>query len=37
MSAINLLVLRCNDVVRSRAFFECFGLEFVTRMVGEWK
>jgi lactoylglutathione lyase len=28
MSYINLLVLRCNDVARTRAFYECFGLEF---------
>jgi lactoylglutathione lyase len=28
MSFVNLLVLRCADVSRTRAFYECFGLEF---------
>jgi catechol 2,3-dioxygenase-like lactoylglutathione lyase family enzyme len=28
VSFINLLVLRCNDVAKTRAFYECFGLEF---------
>lgn len=28
MSFINLLVLRCTDVAKTRAFYECFGLAF---------
>jgi len=28
MSFLNLLVLRCADVAKTRAFYECFGLKF---------
>jgi catechol 2,3-dioxygenase-like lactoylglutathione lyase family enzyme len=28
MSFLNLIVLRCSDIERTREFYECFGLEF---------
>jgi len=34
MNLLNLLVLRCRDIEKSRAFYECVGLSFVKHAHG---
>lgn len=35
MNLLNLLVLRCRDLEKSRAFYECVGLNFVKHSHGD--
>ena len=34
MNTLNLLVLRCADIDKSRAFYECFGMNFTKHAHG---